>query len=299
MPNATIEALPCMLCGAPRAWQTRQPIRSTETKENFRLIACAACGILRTWPVPSDLSRYYDASAIGKIYHQAGGKIYQQLKRLSFALEMRRFIPPEKNRLIIDAGCGSGDFSRFLHEHGHANILAADAGPERPFYLKAVAAVKYGRLDFSKGRVEGFPMLTGGFVILRHVLEHLADPGAFLRQLINCGASEFYIAVPNARSLESRLLGEYWHGWDPPRHLWHFDMRTLSGLLERCGCRIIKRGHLLSPLLFISIYRIAVLKNWPAPLARLFQPNSSLHGIMSAANLLLPANVCCIRARIS
>jgi hypothetical protein len=48
-----------------------------------------------------------------------------------------------------------------------------------------------------------------------------------------------FIAVPNHQSLDAQTYGQYWAGYDVPRHLWHFTAKTMCLLLERHGLKLI------------------------------------------------------------
>jgi SAM-dependent methyltransferase len=73
--------------------------------------------------------------------------------------------------------------------------------------------------------------------VLFHVLEHLPDPAALLREVgrVLGPGGDLVILVPNAASLQARVLGPRWLGWDPPRHLVHFTPQRLKTLLRQCG----------------------------------------------------------------
>lgn len=67
-------------------------------------------------------------------------------------------------------------------------------------------------------------------------LEHLYDPGKAIRM---CGDmlgknGIVMILVPNARSLEEKLLKRFGpNPIDVPRHLFHFSRKTLTEMLKK------------------------------------------------------------------
>jgi 2-polyprenyl-3-methyl-5-hydroxy-6-metoxy-1,4-benzoquinol methylase len=78
-------------------------------------------------------------------------------------------------------------------------------------------------------------------ITLWHVLEHipnLADVFNTLKsKLANDGA--MFIAVPNHRSHDAKYYGAYWAAYDVPRHLSHFDKRTMEIFVQKHGCKIV------------------------------------------------------------
>ena len=74
-------------------------------------------------------------------------------------------------------------------------------------------------------------------VVLWHVLEHLDDLGDALRRVsgVMRDGGMLSVAVPNRHSLEARVFGGSWHAWEPSRHRWHFDERSLRLVLGEAG----------------------------------------------------------------
>jgi hypothetical protein len=102
---------------------------------------------------------------------------------------------------------------------------------------------------------------------------------------------QLYVVVPNAGSLECRLLGPHWYLWDPPRHLWHFDRAAFARLCERAAFTMIADGTGTAPILLPSLYRHLRLHGAPKWLYERFGPTSLLTALTAPVNLLLPGNV--------
>jgi len=90
-----------------------------------------------------------------------------------------------EGRSLIEVGCGKGTFLEFLLDHGF-NITGIDPAYEgsNPKVIKALFE-------------PGLGICADG-IILRHVLEHIPDPLAFLASLAeaNGGQGRIYIEVP-------------------------------------------------------------------------------------------------------
>lgn len=80
-----------------------------------------------------------------------------------------------------------------------------------------------------------FPSEFFDIVNFSHVFEHLHDPIETLQEVYRIlkFGGVVMIDIPNNESLERRIFGEYWGGWDPPRHLFHFSPRTIKKVLQK------------------------------------------------------------------
>jgi 2-polyprenyl-3-methyl-5-hydroxy-6-metoxy-1,4-benzoquinol methylase len=77
-------------------------------------------------------------------------------------------------------------------------------------------------------------------ITLWHVLEHVTDMDEtlsfFKNRLDKNGV--LIIAVPNHVSYDAKHYGEYWAAYDVPRHLHHFEKKTIQQLVESKGFRL-------------------------------------------------------------
>jgi SAM-dependent methyltransferase len=78
-------------------------------------------------------------------------------------------------------------------------------------------------------------------ITLWDVLEHLPSPRSalevFRRVLRPDGLLIF--RIPNAESLDARLFGPYWAGWDLPRHYFAFEQVSAGRLLDQAGFKVL------------------------------------------------------------
>ena len=75
-----------------------------------------------------------------------------------------------------------------------------------------------------------------------HVLEHIKDPEKFIQRistLLNKNGV-FIFEVPNRNSLGFRWTKRKWYHLDTPRHLFHYNLRSMKRLMEGHGLQIIQ-----------------------------------------------------------
>jgi len=81
-----------------------------------------------------------------------------------------------------------------------------------------------------------FPYYCFDVVLASHLIEHLNNPGNFVREVrrILRPNGRFYVTTPNIAGLQARIFGSRWRSaiFD---HLYLFSIRTLRKLLEDSG----------------------------------------------------------------
>jgi hypothetical protein len=79
--------------------------------------------------------------------------------------------------------------------------------------------------------------------------------------------------------------------WDPPRHLWHFNHRSLRALCEGLNMTIISHGYDTIPNIIPSLYRFLRLRGVCSRVYNICSPKGVLSSISTPLNPLLPFNV--------
>jgi 2-polyprenyl-3-methyl-5-hydroxy-6-metoxy-1,4-benzoquinol methylase len=150
---------------------------------------------------------------------------------------------------VIDIGCGCGTNAHaFKEKTPRAFVLGVETNPQAAELARAVCDDVFAGTceEWAAAKADSAPFDA---VILADVVEHIADPIAFLRSLVGIPAlkgATWIISVPNfgvwhnrARTLLG-LQGYAWNGlWDRT-HLRFFTRKTLLELLDYCGLEVIE-----------------------------------------------------------
>lgn len=264
-----MQPVTCLICrqrGIPREVFDVPDIYFLNT---YPIVECPSCGVKRSLGLPEDVSTLYT----GAVYRsREDRKVIRFLKRGLHFLEARRLTKASVSKSFFDVGCGSGDFSRYLFESGFS-VVAADAASSRPCDIESCPGISYLHFDYNAVTLEDSELIKGRTVILRHVLEHIADPRMFLQQLAEQGASHFYILVPNASGLSRKIFGKYEGLWGLPFHAWHFNRKSLEMLCKSLGLQVLTSGYETIPIFSYSFHRYLVSKNAPLIFQRIFKPD--------------------------
>ncbi len=223
----------CVVCGGDR-------LAATSMNDVRR---CESCGLLFRSPRPTQAA-IKDSYDLGSNYERwAAEEAHREpMWQRRVDLLRRHHAGPR----LLDVGTGDGRFLEsakrggFEAEGTEISGTGAELARKRGFRV-------------ATGQFTSMPIAEGSFdcVTAWHVLEHVPDPGAFVRRafaaLVPGGL--FVVAVPNeSRSLlKARLglekghpMGEMTFGGEI--HLSHFQPATLLGCLRGAGFEIVDFG---------------------------------------------------------
>jgi 2-polyprenyl-3-methyl-5-hydroxy-6-metoxy-1,4-benzoquinol methylase len=143
---------------------------------------------------------------------------------------------------ILDVGCGSGKLVRYCRSKG---LDAFGLEPSTALFDEFLKNESF----FFNGDVADFiyknPGVKFDFIIAADVLEHVAEPVHFMRdiaRLLSPGGILF-ISTPDVNSLFARAAGKRWHYYNR-YHLSLFSPQTLERLGEGSGLTRAEAGHL-------------------------------------------------------
>ena len=242
----------CPICGS----ELFEPFISGKdyflTGEAFGIVKCRSCGFRFTNPRPeaSNLGKYYESTDyISHSNTQKGlfASVYQLVRKYTLGRKLsliRRF---QKNGEILDIGCATGQFLNFVKQNGWKTT-----GIEPDDKTRQKAISEYGLQVFPEENLDTFQKASFEIITLWHVLEHVSELNERMAQLkfLLKPSGTLFIAVPNCNSFDAKIYGEFWAGYDLPRHLYHFTKADMKLLAEKFGFKIVK----ILPMKFDSFY---------------------------------------------
>ncbi|HEY0651607.1 MAG TPA: class I SAM-dependent methyltransferase [Chryseosolibacter sp.] len=213
----------------------------TVSHETFTLQKCTQCEFLLTSPRPetNDLEKYYISDEYVS-HSEKATTLFDKLYEISreFALNwkltlVKKFIAPETHQVsLLDYGCGTGFFLKKMKETGFNIAGVEPSSRARKAAQKNTGTNMHETIETVH---EHFDVIT-----LWHVLEHVSNLNELIDQLKSRLNKKgvLFIAVPNHQSNDARKYGMHWAGYDVPRHLWHFEQKTMARILQKHNIKI-------------------------------------------------------------
>ena len=272
-----MESVVCDLCHSDQSEVvTRQRDLLLEvTNDEFTIVKCCRCGLVYLNPRPSKglLGSYYPTVYYPPVQAKVRPQVQQQAKKFSAKLKrwvledyygypsagsagwlriVRRILLwPDKTLRelkgrhplpwrgagkVLDVGCGAG---------GNLKTLQDQGWEPHGIEISEVAAAHARELvtgNIHTGTLESapFPPQSFDLILMSHSLEHLPSPVDALRRVHRLLKDDglLVVSVPNLNSLEFKMFGRWWFPLDPPRHFYHFDKRSFSGIIAQAGFRL-------------------------------------------------------------
>ncbi|MFY8019566.1 MAG: class I SAM-dependent methyltransferase [Bacteroidia bacterium] len=229
------------------------------TGETFNIVKCQKCSheFTNARPTEIECGKYYqsnnyishsgtDKSKLGFTY-----KLYDIVRNYSIGLKLNIIKKYQKSGELLDLGCGLGYFLNGAKQEGTFHCQGADISEDAIKYVKENFNIEVKKDSDLKSFKEGqFKVITQW-----HVLEHvyrLEDRLKELKYLLAKNGTMF-IAVPNSDSWDAKNYKAHWDGYDVPRHIHHFNKKSIKKLFEENGFKIIKMQGMWFDAPYISM----------------------------------------------
>ncbi len=269
--NEDLEYINCPVCNSPhweKVYVAKDYLYSLEV---FTVVRCNSCGLLYTNPrVPQDkIGDYY--------FHD-----YFQYKKKDSAGILRN-IKAKFNSILRGY---QQKLLKELESISAKNVLEVGPGyGELLFFLKKlgfrVTGCEKDRGCMERIRQSNIPCYLGDLndvideissekfdaVIFHHVFEHLYVPIRTLNSVhkLLSDDGKLFLALPNSASIEAKIFGKYWKGLDLPRHLVHYEAKTIEKTLCISGFKIKQLNAGVFPSSFIESIGFRFFENRKLP----------------------------------
>ena len=226
---------PCILCGSEHGstlFRGHDWLHDCQVASD--VIRCPECGLIWLWPQPASPLEGYPRDYAPHMGFESSTGIARGLGQKRGLRRKVRFVERYGRGSLLDIGCAAGDFLEAMRDRIAGPLMGMDIDEA----AVRLARARSGALVWV-GSELALPLGDGsvGTVTLWHVLEHLPRPLEALQEITRVLGREGFLllACPMADSWEARLFGQYWAGYDVPRHLFAFSRKTLPCLLKQAG----------------------------------------------------------------
>lgn len=235
-PLSARSSCPCPVCGSAAGFWFAHP--------DADIHRCAAC--THTFSRLDTVRRFED---YGEAYFAEDHKNWCACPNKALFTWIDRHLPPDASA-VLDAGCGNGDFLRYLvHRHPATRLVGVDLSVPPP--VDGVTMISGDLFSVDLGRP--FDAVTSLAVI-----EHVPDPGAYVTRLVDLtspGGTVIvmtlnadgvpYLVARAARRVGVTVASDRLYS---THHLHHFTTPSLRRVLEQHGLRVERVHHHGAPL---------------------------------------------------
>ena len=224
--------------------------------EEFQLLLNNEFGFLETTPQPTleKLPDYYiseDYISHTDSKRNLFEKVYHIVRNISLKRKLKLINSMHSTgKQILDVGCGTGDFLQIAKQN---NWIVSGVEPNDE--ARKIANSKTNNAVFNVDELLKFPKHSFDIITLWHVLEHLPkleDHVSIFKSLLKNNGT-LIIAVPNYNSFDAQYYKSFWAAYDAPRHLWHFNQKSISNLFLKEKLKVVKTLPMKFDAYYVSL----------------------------------------------
>jgi len=247
----------CNLCDSTKFDIVSEQLR--DEKNRYKVYACLKCQHVQLFPKPSreDDQEFYNGNLQDK--RRKKDINYEKLAKnnqfdTNRHVKLLKNVCQDTNCSILDIGSGYGFFVNQLFQMGYKNVLGLEISEERRMLSSEQGSVQVINFDINNADrdIGRFDVIT-----LFHVLEHMADPVLFLKnikKLMNPNGI-LVCEVPNSNEMLLKECRAYFDFYWIRAHLNYFHYETLMLCLKKAGFEKIEID-------FEQRYGLMNLCNW-------------------------------------
>jgi 2-polyprenyl-3-methyl-5-hydroxy-6-metoxy-1,4-benzoquinol methylase len=227
----------CPACNATQFTPFITCVDHSVSHETFSIIKCTQCELLITNPRPehAQIDKYYESPAYTSHIGSAQNtwdKIYLRARSITLKWKLsllQKHSHASSQKSILDYGCGTGEFLKVAKLRGYKSSGVEPSQHARQQAHHSIA------MDIKSSLSEISCEDKFDAITLWHVLEHIDNINPTIENLKSYLAENgtIFIAVPNHKSWDAEHYKAFWAAYDVPRHLWHFNKKSMASLLEK------------------------------------------------------------------
>jgi SAM-dependent methyltransferase len=213
-----------------------------DAESRFSIERCPNCGTGYTLPHLSEreLNKFYPSNyGEYRLRRNFVGK-YLGWKKKREISNLLKFKPEHSS--LFEIGCGNGETLYLAKELGFEVC-----GSDLPNEGIVTAKQKFG-IDIIPCSVEKLVFdKKYDIVVMRHVLEHINDPVAVVRNIYENALNDggiFFLVLPRLDSMDNNIMQQFSYTLDMPRHRTQFSKKGILLLLENAKFSLVQfYGH--------------------------------------------------------
>ena len=246
------ENISCPSCGHSESKLHTKVKDHFLTKESFELVQCDVCSLVYTKnrPLIEKIGEYYKSEDYVSHSSTKKGIVnrgYNLVRNYTLGRKVKLISSLTSGTHLLDIGAGTGHFLKRAKDEGFT-VLGLEPDPDARNVANELNGVELLPLEDLKSlgasRFDAISM----WHVLEHVYELNQELESILANLKDGGV--FIVAVPNYTSYDAKHYKEFWAAYDVPRHLYHFEPKTIISLVEGKGLKFEK----MLPMKFDSYY---------------------------------------------
>jgi len=245
----------CPVCEGNRFDDYLKCIDHTVSRETFTIQQCKTCGFLFTNPRPTanEIGRYYKAEAYISHTDSSKGlinKIYKRVRSITLAQKFNLIKPALTNNQLLDIGAGTGAFLNYCKSKG-VEVFGIEPDED----ARKIATTNYALNLQGESSLTEFKNGQFSVITLWHVLEHVSDLNNRIEELnrLLTDDGRIYVAVPNYKSDDASYYRAAWAAYDVPRHLYHFEQKTIKQLFAKHNLHLEKTCPMKFDAFYVSL----------------------------------------------
>jgi SAM-dependent methyltransferase len=208
----------------------------------FPLVSCKQCSLLylQKRPSPQEIGNYYPSEYLPyrTAIQDEPLRILRWMRQRNIGKRVKRIeaaVSTQPGR-ILDVGCSTGIFLDAMRGAGW-DTLGVEIAPDAVAYAR-----ERFKLDILQGQMLDHQLPSESFdaITFWDVLEHTFDPFENLKEanrLLKKGGI-IALTIPHWESIDRKVFGQAWIGFDAPRHLYVFPRQTLIRMLVASGFQL-------------------------------------------------------------